>query len=258
MQGVRGAVRGLRGIEHGVSSGPSSRHHEACTPGAYPSGMTSTDLRTPTSAYRQPSDEGADAAPFDTRELRAVALRPHRALDLVLVERARLAKTIAGGENLLLLIAILLATSVLAALPFGAVLGPHRVLRVAALNVGSVALCFPALHVWSGYLGCKNRLGQDLVLALLVSAVAGLFALSFAPIVWFVRLTTSPGSISVGSVSAGLMALSVLAGVVHLARTVGEQARALSPTRGHRLVMVAWIGLLLFVVQRMAGYLELG
>ena len=210
------------------------------------------------SAPRYPAEEIVDLAPFDARELSAVALRPHRALDLVLVERARLAKTIAAGENLLPLLALLLATSVLAALPFGAVLGPQRVLRVAALNLGSVAVCFPALHVWSSYLGCKNRVAQDLGLALLVSAVAGLFALSFAPIVWFIRLTTAEGSIAVGSVSAGLLAVSVLAGVVHLARTVREQARALSPSRGHRLLLVAWTGLLLFVACRMGEYLELG
>lgn len=146
----------------------------------------------------------------------------------------------------------------LAALPLGAVLGPARLLRVAALNLGSVAICFPALHVWSGYLGCKNRLAQDLGLALLVSAIAGVFGLSFAPIVWFLRLTTAPGSIGADTVSAGVLALAVVAGVAHLARTVREQASALSPTRGHRLLMVAWAGLLLFIACRMGAYLKLG
>src|SRR5690349_5416788 len=124
--------------------------------------MTTTDPPTcaPHSAYRDPPGIPPGVPPFDARELRAAAVRPHRWIDLVLADRARLAKTIAGGDDLLLLSGILLATSVLAALPYGAVLGPHRVLRVAALTLGSVAICFPSLHVFSGYFGCRNRLGQ--------------------------------------------------------------------------------------------------
>ena len=255
--GERG--RGVAG-HPGVSSLHPRRHHGRCTGGAYSSIMTSTAPDAPAAleAYRHRPASRADVAPFGAGELRAAALRPHRALDLVLVERARLARTIAGEESLLPLIGLLLGVSVLAALPLGAVLGPERVLRVAALNLGSVAVCFPALHVWSGFLGCRNRLAQDLGLALLVSATAGVFALSFAPIVWFLRLTTAPGSLTVGTVSAGLLAISVLAGVAHLARTVREQASVLSPSRGHRLLMLAWTGLLLFIACRMGAYLELG
>jgi hypothetical protein len=220
--------------------------------------MTTTDPLTPAahSAYREPPEVPPDVPPFDARDLRAAALRPHRWIDLVLAERARLARTIAGGENLLLLSGILLATSVLTTLPYGAVLGPHRALRVAALTLGSVAICFPSLHVWSGYFGWRNRLGQNLGLALLVSAVAGLFTLSFAPIVGFIALTTSEGSLAVGQVSVGLLACSVLAGVVQLTRTAAEAAPA--PSRGHRVLIFAWVGLLLFVVHRMAVFLELG
>jgi hypothetical protein len=223
--------------------------------------MTSPDLSAPVSsadAYRHASEHELPIAPFDARELRRAAIRPDRVLDLVLVERARLARTIAAGGNLLPLFGILLATSVLSTLPLGAVLGRDRVLGVAALNVGSVALCFPALHVWSAYLGSRNRLGQDAVLALLVSAVAGVFTLAFAPIVWFLRVTTSPGSGEVDTAATVLLWASVLAGVVQLGRAVGEQWVALSPSRGHRLIMVAWMGLLLFVVHRMSHCFGLG
>jgi hypothetical protein len=223
--------------------------------------MTCSDIVPPASsagAYRQPSDGEAPVAPFAAFELRAAALSPHRAVDLLLVERARLAKTVASGDNLLPLAGILLATSVLAALPFGAVLGTAYVFRVALLHVGSVALCFPALHVWSCYLGGRNRLAQDFVLSLLVSAVAGIFALSFAPIVWFLRVTTSPESPEVGVATATFLAISVLAGLVYLARAVGDQAAALAPSRGHRLVVVGWMVLFLFVVHRMAVYLLVG
>jgi hypothetical protein len=112
--------------------------------------------------------------------------------------------------------------------------------------------------VWSAYLGCKNRLAQDLALSLLVSAVAGLFALAFAPIVWFLRVTTSPGSAEVGTAAVVLLWISVLAGLLHLGRAVGDQATALSPSRGHRVIVVGWMGLFLFVVQRMGEHLGLG
>ena len=219
--------------------------------------MTPTDLASPAApaAYRRAFE---DAAPLGSHELRALALRPHRVIDLVLVERTRLAQTIAAGRSLPSLIAILLVTSVLSALPYGIVLGPRYVLRVAALNVGSVAICFPALHIWSAAVGSRNRLQQDLGLALVVSAVAGAFGLGFAPIVWFLRLTTSEGAIGVGAVSAALLAVSVLAGVVHLARTLGERSAALAPGRGHRVIMVAWAGLLLFIAHRMGDALGLG
>src|SRR5262245_22861073 len=100
------------------------------------------------SAYRDPPDALPDVPPFDAGDLRAAARRPHRWIDLVLVDRSRLAKTIARGDNLLLLCGILLATSVLSTLPYGALLGPDRALRVAALILGSVAICFPSLHVF--------------------------------------------------------------------------------------------------------------
>jgi hypothetical protein len=223
--------------------------------------MTSSDIVPPASnagAYRHPSGGEALVAPFAACELRAAVRSPHRAVDLLLVERARLAKTVASGDNLLPLAGILLATSVLAPLPLGAVLGPAHVFRVALLHVGSVALCFPALHVWSCYLGGRNRLAQDFVLSLLVSAVAGLFALSFAPIVWFLRLTTAPESIEVGAATSIFLAISVLAGLVYLLRAVRDQAAALSPSRGHRLVVVAWMVLFVFVVHRMGEHLGLG
>jgi len=219
--------------------------------------MSTHDVFTPTplSGYRAPPDEAADAAPFAAHELHAALLRPHRMINLVLVERARFATTVAGDRRLALLAAILLATSIASALPFGAVLGPQHALRVAALNVGSVAICFPTLHVFSSYLGGRNSAGQNLVLALLVSTVAGFFTLSFAPIAWFITWTTPAGSLAAGYVSAGLLALAVAAGVAHFVRAT--QDPALAPDRTQRVLLVAWVGLLAFIVYRMGVFLEL-
>jgi hypothetical protein len=181
-----------------------------------------------------------------------MAVRPHRALDLVLADRARLVRTLARGEHLPWVVGILLGVSVLSALPYGAVLGPERAWRVAALTVGSVAVCFPSLHVVGGYLGSRSSVGQDFGRALVVSAVAGVLTLGFAPIVAFVRWTTPAGSDVAELVAAALLAVSVLAGVARLGGPGGEGGRAA------RFVTVAWAGLFLFVVHRMGVFLGLG
>src|SRR5262249_36263745 len=69
-------------------------------------------------------------------------------------------------------------------------------------------------------------------------------------IVWFLRVTMT-GAAEVGTAAAVLLSISVLAGLVHLGRAVGDQAAALSPSRGHRAVMVGWMVLFLFVFHRM-------
>jgi hypothetical protein len=194
-----------------------------------------------------------DDTAYEARELRAVVLRPHRTLDLVLVDRTRLVSTIARGRDLILLAAVLLLTAILASLPYGAVLSLDRVLRVVVWNVGSVAICFPSLHVFGAYLGGRNRLAQDLVLALLVSAVAGLFAAALAPIAGFVRLTTANDAALVGSINGALLAVSMLAGILFFLRV----SLSLSPPRAHRLATIAWASLLVFVSYRMGVFLGL-
>jgi hypothetical protein len=194
-----------------------------------------------------------DDAAYEPRELRAMVLRPHRTIDLVLVDRARLVSTIVRGKDLILLAALLLATAVLASLPYGAVLSLDRVLRVAVWNVGSVAICFPSLHVFGAYLGGRNRLAQDLVLALLVSAVAGLFAVALAPIAAFVRLTTAHDAALVDSITGALLAVSMLAGILHFLRV----SLSLSLPRAHRFATAGWAALLVFVSYRMGAFLGL-
>jgi hypothetical protein len=208
--------------------------------------MTSTAPSTPLS-YPPLLDDAA----YDARELRSLVLRPHRTIDLVLVDRGRLVSTIARGRDLILLAAVLLATAVLASLPYGAVLSLDRIARVAVWNVGSVAICFPSLHVFGAYLGARNRIAQDLVLALLISAVAGLFAAALAPIAAFVRLTTAHDAALVDSITGALLAVSMLAGILYFLRI----SLTLSPPRAHRLATVLWASLLLFVSYRMGAFL---
>src|SRR5262249_22047240 len=160
----------------------------------------------------------------EARELVAAVVRPHRIVEVVLVERARLIQTIATTRGLPLLAAVMLLASVLFALPHRAGLCLPITLRVAAPSVGLVALRFPSLHVFSSYLGCRARLSQNLAMALTVSSVAGIFVTGFAPIVWFVGVTTSPGSIAVPAVSLAFLSAALAAGLGQLGRTVWADA----------------------------------
>lgn len=215
--------------------------------------VLSTDLRPP---YRTPPPEEPVVAEYDERDLGPSALLPHRTIDLVLVDRVRFARTVAGGSHPGRLVGILLSASALLAIPYGLVLGRDAVLRVVLLFVGSVLLCLPSLHVFSAYLGCRMSVSQNLVVALLVSSVAGMFALGFAPILWFVDITTADASLDVGEVSVVLLTAAIVAGLVHLNRIVMGDPE-LRPSGSYRLVMAGWQLLFVYVAYRMGSFLGL-
>jgi hypothetical protein len=206
--------------------------------------------------YRVASEPVQAPAPFDARELWTALLAPHRAIDLVLADRARLARTIAGGRGLPLLAGIMLVASALFSVPYALVFGTGSAFRVSALFLGSVAVCVPSLHVFTSYLGFRIRLTQNLVMALVVSSVASMFALAFAPIIWFVQLTTTPTSIAVASVSIALLTAALFAGLGQLARILAGDAGP-SPGAGHRLLMAGWQTVVILVTYRMALFLGL-
>jgi hypothetical protein len=215
-----------------------------------------SDTTDAPSAYRLPPAALGAARPFEAAEIRAAALLPHRAIDLVLVDRARLAKTVAAGRHLPALVLIMLLWSALFALPYGAVLGADRAWRIPALFLGSTAICFPSLHVFASYLGCKRPPAQNLVIALLIGFVASSFTLSFAPILWFIDLTTTASSFAVATVSTALLAASLLAGLWHLGRALLDEGES-GPGQRYRASIFAWQSLLVFVSYRMAVFLGL-
>jgi hypothetical protein len=215
-----------------------------------------SDTPGPPSAYRLQPAAPAAARPFEAAEIRAAALVPHRVIDLVLVDRARLVKTVAAGRHLPALLLIMLLWSALFALPYGAVLGADRAWRIPALYLGSTAICFPSLHVFASYLGCKRPPAQNLVIALLIGFVASSFTLSFAPILWFIDLTTAASSIAVATVSMALLAASLLAGLWHLGRALLDEDMPVQGRR-YRASIFAWQALLVFVSYRMAVFLGL-
>ena len=209
----------------------------------------------PDSAIRD--EAGSDATPFTPAELRAVFSRPHRAVEIVLSERERLAATVVDRRNLGLLVALLLAASVLFALPFGAVLDPSRLWRVIQLFTGSALICFPALHVFGAFLGFRVDIGQNLALTLVVTSVAALFSLGFFPVLWFLDTVMADEESAVfrHGIAVALLVVSLVAGLAHLLRCLSGPNGPLGA--GFSLVVGVWQCLLVFITYRMALFLDL-
>ncbi len=206
--------------------------------------------------YRSPANIIPPVAPFTRDELLAALLRPQRWTELLLADRERWTRTVTVDRHAGLLIAIMLVASLLYALPFGFVLGFDRFWHVAALYLGSVAICLPSLHIFAGYLGLGLRPSQSLSLGVLVSAVASIFSLGFAPIVCFLGATMT-GSTTIRGVACTLLGVSLLAGMGQLMRSL--RIRAQQDRVGDlRLLMLVWQCLLLFITLRMGTFLGLG
>ncbi|MFT5357955.1 MAG: hypothetical protein ACI9KE_005192 [Polyangiales bacterium] len=196
-----------------------------------------------------------EVEPFTRDELFAALVRPQRWVDLLLTDRERWTRTVTMDRHAGLLVAIMLATSLLYALPFGLVLGFDRFWHIAALYLGSVAICLPSLHIFAGYLGLGLRAGQTLSLGVLVCSVASIFSVGFAPIVLFLGATMS-GSAMTG-VACMLLAVSLFAGMGQLMRSLRIRA-AQEHASSLLLLMMVWQCLLLFITFRMGVFLGLG
>lgn len=206
----------------------------------------------------RPAEPGPPQEPYSAAELLAAYVRPHRVVEVILARWRRLAANIAEGRRLRHLLGLLLLASVVAAIPYGAVVGPDRFWRVAVLFLGSVLICFPSLHVFGAFLGLRNDLGQNLTLALVISAVASLFTLGFAPVLWFLQATTPKGGADdvIHGISVALLATGLVAGLVHLGRMIFLDRRLRSSRAGASMI-VLWQVLLVFITCRMGIFLGL-
>jgi len=97
---------------------------------------------------------------------------------------------------------------------------------------------------------------QNLVMALVMTAVTSMFALGFAPIVWFVGVSTPAGSSTPATVALVLLAAALVAGMIHLTRCMVSD-EALRPSGSYRVLMTTWQALFGYVAYRMAIFLEL-
>ena len=191
-------------------------------------------------------------------ELRAMLRAPFGLADLVLGQRRRLAVNIAQEHRLPTLALVLTAATIGFALPFGAVLGPARCWRVAALWLGGIAICLPSLQVFGTYLGARLTWMQTLCVSLASSATAALFTFAFAPILAFVHLTMSDGrSVDAHDVATVLLFVSMFAGIGQLLRFL-RRGTALAPLgRSLGPVLFPWLVLFFFINVRLAGVLDL-
>lgn len=118
-------------------------------------------------------------------------------------------------------------------------------------------LCSPSLQVFGAWIGCRLRSGQTLALALVVAAVAALFSLGFAPILWFLDVTMRDGDwIDAADVARLLLGCSLLAGLVQLLQSVLARPQVLR-SRGGAWLLLGWELLVLGVTWRMARVLGL-
>lgn len=204
-----------------------------------------------------PTPAPAPALPFASAELRTLRREPARAFEILLTDRERLAATVAAVPRPWSLVAVLLACTALATVPYGVVRGGAAFWKVGALFGGAALLCFPSLQVFSAYLGSRLQPVQNLALSLLVAAVAALFTLGFSPIVWFLDLTMAEGDwIDASSASSVLLAAALTAGLAQLLRC-SRLHEGLLPCRGSFGLLLGWQLLLAFVSLRLARSLDL-
>lgn len=202
--------------------------------------------------------EPEDVQPFSRQELRGMLRAPLRLLDLVLGERRRFAANVAQAHRLPSLLLVLAVAVVVFALPFGAVLAPTRFWRVAELLLGSLAVCFPSLHVFGRYVGGGLSVVQTLCISLVATATTSLFTLAFAPIVAFLRATMrSPHDVGWSDIAFLLLFGALVAGIGQLFRLLRGDPVLRARGRALSFVLIPWLALYLFITVRLAGVLGL-
>ena len=200
------------------------------------------------------------AEPFSEDELRRALRRPYLIIEYVLGAKERLARSLSQGRSLWLLAFMLLVTSLLSTVPYGVLSPVKSFWKVAVLYTGSLFICFPCLHMFAQFLGFRFDLAQNSALALVITAVAGLFTFGFFPIIWFIDYTTRPGAgtlILPEQLSVFLLALSLLMGIVQMGRCLALEGMPAGEAGQFGLLVALWLPLLVFITYRMADLLAL-
>jgi len=198
--------------------------------------------------------------PFSRQELHGMLRAPLRLVDLVLGERRRFATNVAQEHRLPTLLLVLTIATAAFALPFGAVLGLRGFWRVAALLLGSLAICLPSLHVFGRYLGIGVSWAQTLVVALASSAVTALFTLALAPILGFFRVTMSASDVVTPQGMAVMLLICAFAAGIGQLFSVALGNRVLARRIGPAAipVIIPWLVLYVIITVRLAGVLQIG
>ncbi len=202
----------------------------------------------------------AAATAYSTGELTAAFRRPDRMLAIALGESERVSRSLIENRHLGLLTALLLLCGLAGTVAYGGLSPARNWWSTSVLFLGSLSLCFPSLHVFALFCGVRLGLGQMLALALTLTCAAGLFALGFAPIIWFLdwsigvdgRLAVTPRGLSLT-----LLGVSLLMGAVQMARCLSACQRGRQDGGVLGVIVALWLPLFLFITCRMARLLGL-
>jgi hypothetical protein len=201
------------------------------------------------------------AIAFSQEEYEGVLKRPQQAIEYILGSSSRLVRSVWEGEAPWRLAIMLLAASLLTSIPYG-IVSPHGDWwKIAVLYCGSLAICFPSLHIFAQFFGVKLKLMRSLSLSMIITATAAIFTFGFSPIIWFLDKTIKPSEQTVirpDQLSTFLLYVSLALGLVQVGRCLSDPGFR----RAHRnlslgFLFILWAPLLIFITHRMACLLEL-
>jgi hypothetical protein len=242
------------GMSEGHAANGAGGHKTpvGCVPGP------SERSTTPLPPHELPPE---DSDPFSLEEYAEVFKNPHRTIEYILGSSRRLARSVDSGKAPWRLAMMLLAVSLLAAIPYGVVAPRGNWWKIAALYCGSLAICFPSLHIFAQFFGVRLDLLRSLALSMVITATAAIFTFGFFPIIWFLKISIVANKytfIGPGELSTFLLYVSLALGLMQIARCLispGFRKAQQNPSLG--LLFVLWAPLLIFITHRMADLLEL-
>jgi hypothetical protein len=104
------------------------------------------------------------------------------------------------------------------------------------------------------YLGFSVAPLHSVAVGLVISATAGAFTFGFAPILWFVDLTSPfAGASRIGTahLAIGFLGTSLVMGLVQLGRCLFGKGGLSRRGAGYSLLVLVWLALFLFITWRM-------
>jgi hypothetical protein len=205
--------------------------------------------------------QAEEAIAFSQEEYEGALKRPQQTIEYVLGSRSRLARSVWDGEAPWRLAAMLLAVSLLASIPYG-IVSPHGDWwKIAVLYCGSLAICFPSLHIFAQFFGVKLKLMRSLALSMIITATAAIFTFGFFPIIWFLKFSIirrEQTVIGPDELSTFLLYVSLALGLVQIGRCLSDPGfRRAQKSPSLWFLFILWAPLLIFITYRMACRLEL-
>jgi hypothetical protein len=181
-------------------------------------------------------------------------------LAVALGEAERVGRSLTEGRHLGLLSVLLLLVGLAGTVAYGLLSPARNAWSTPVLFFGSLAICFPSLHVFAVFHGARFGLGPMLALALTLTGAAGLFAIGFAPIVWFLDWSIRVdgwSSVTPRGLSLALLGASLLLGIAQMIRVLLSCQRELRDGGLPAPILLLWLPLFLFITCRMATLLGL-